>query len=203
MKYKLIPTDIARTSLPQTWHVPRGEKLQGEKVDNIVVQGYDRNNPQRATKGIKSTLYNPICGEEELDVNGFLDEIKDLNIMFNTSVENSTERVQTKFGNFQKGSVLSYQQKLATDYVLNLMEVNDFPNLPVRNVMKDNVSYVLSENQVKKFDSLKLTELESIEMEESTREQSNDPKWHKLRHARITASSSGEIAKRRAGNYCK
>ncbi|XP_048749370.2 uncharacterized protein LOC125661419 [Ostrea edulis] len=198
MKYKLIPTDIARTSLPQTWHVPRGEKLQGEKVDNIVVQGYDRNNPQRATKGIKSTLYNPICGEEELDVNGFLDEIKDLNIIFNTSVENSTERVQTKFGNFQKGSVLSYQQKLATDYVLNLMEVNDFPNLPVRNVMKDNVSYVLSENQLKKFDSLKLTELESIEMEESTREQSNDPKWHKLRHARITASSSGEIAKRRA-----
>jgi hypothetical protein len=48
MKFKLIPTDIARTSMPQTLHFPRGEKLQGEKVDNIVVQGYDRNDPQRA-----------------------------------------------------------------------------------------------------------------------------------------------------------
>jgi hypothetical protein len=65
--------------------------------------------------------------------------------------------------------------------------------------MKDNVSFVLSERQLKKFDSLKLTEVEAIEIEESTRKQSKDPKWHKLRHSRITASSAGEIAKRRAG----
>ena len=199
MKYKLVPTDIAKTSMPQTWHFPRGEKLQGEKVDNIVVQGYDRNDPQKATKGIKSTLFNPICGEEELDVDSFLHEIKDMNIMFNTSVENTDERVQTKFGKFKKGSVISYQQKLSNDYLLNLMEVNDFPNLPVRNVMENNIIYIMNEDQLKKFDSLKVTEVEAIEIEESTRDQSKDPKWHKLRHSRITASTAGEIAKRRAG----
>nr|XP_022300975.1 uncharacterized protein LOC111109184 [Crassostrea virginica] len=106
--------------------------------------GYDRNDPQGATKGIKSTLFNPICGEEELDVDSFLHEIKDMNIMFNTSVENTDERVQTKFGKFKKG----------------------------------------------------LTEVEAIEIEESTRDQSKDP-WT-LRHSRITASTAGEIAKRRA-----
>ena len=79
------------------------------------------------------------------------------------------------------------------------MEVNDFPNLPVRNVMKDNASFVLSENQLNKFDSLKLTEDEAIEIEENTRNQSKDPKWHKLRHSRITALTAGETAKRRAG----
>lgn len=25
---KAIPTDVAKTSLPQTWHIPRGEKNQ-------------------------------------------------------------------------------------------------------------------------------------------------------------------------------
>ena len=92
MRYKIIPTDIAKTSMPQTWHFPRGEKLQGDKVDNIVVQGYDRNDPQRATKGIKSTLYNPICGEEELDVDSFLDNIKDMKTQlrgFKQNLENS------------------------------------------------------------------------------------------------------------------
>lgn len=163
------------------------------------MQGYDRNDPQRATKGIKSTLFNPICGEEELDVDSFLHEIKDMNIMFNTSVENTDERVQTKLGKFKKGSVISYQQKLSNDYLLNLMEVNDFPNLPVRNVMDNNIIYIMNEDQLKKFYSLKVTEVEAIEIEESTRDQSKDPKWHKLRHSRITASTAGEIAKRRAG----
>jgi hypothetical protein len=62
-----------------------------KKVDNIVVQGYDRNDPQRATKGIKSTLYNPVCGEEEFDVDSFLNEIRDMNILFSTSVENTMQ----------------------------------------------------------------------------------------------------------------
>jgi hypothetical protein len=44
--------------------------------------------------------------------------------------------------------------------------------------------------------SLKVTQLHSIEIEESTRLQSADPK---LRKERITAFNAGEIVKRRAG----
>jgi hypothetical protein len=42
MTLEIIPPDVAKTSLPQTWHIPRGPKLHGDKADNIVVQGYDR-----------------------------------------------------------------------------------------------------------------------------------------------------------------
>jgi hypothetical protein len=41
MTLEIIPPDVAKTSLPQTWHIPRGPKLHGDKADNIVVQGYD------------------------------------------------------------------------------------------------------------------------------------------------------------------
>ena len=44
--------------MPQTWHHPRGEKLRGAKVDDIVVQGYDKEKPHIPTKGIRSTLIN-------------------------------------------------------------------------------------------------------------------------------------------------
>ena len=54
--------------MPQTWHHPRGEKLRGAKVDNIVVQGYDKEKPHIPTKGIRSTLYKPILDIVEFDV---------------------------------------------------------------------------------------------------------------------------------------
>ncbi|CAC5376443.1 unnamed protein product [Mytilus coruscus] len=192
-KMKLVPTDIAKTSLPQTWHVPRGQKLHDEKADNIVVQGYDRDDPQRATKGIKSTLYNPIPGNEAINLNDLLVKVKDMDILFDTVVtEHRTELVQTEFGKFPKGSILSYQQKMASDYLLNLIDNNSFLELPLKNVMINNFETVLMK------DSLKVTLLESKEIEEGTRLQSNDPKWHKIRRDRITASHAGEIAKRRA-----
>ncbi|XP_033725197.1 uncharacterized protein LOC117315162 [Pecten maximus] len=64
--------------------------------------------------------------------------------------------------------------------------------------MKTNVPFVLQEQQEKQFQSLTVTELECVEIEESTRSQSRDPMWHKLRSERITAFNAGEIAKRRA-----
>lgn len=200
MKLVLIPTDVAKTSLPQTWHVPRGEKLKGDRVDNLVIQGYDRQDPQRATQGIRSTLYNPSNVGETFNMESFLSDIGDMDILFPTVASKSADMVHTGFGNFPKGSVISYQQKKSSDqdYLLNLIDVNDFPQLPIRNVMETHVPFVLQEPHLKLLQSLTLTEIECVKIEESTRSQSKDPRWHKLRSERLTASNAGEIAKRRA-----
>ncbi|XP_069109084.1 uncharacterized protein [Argopecten irradians] len=197
--FKLIPADVAKTSLPQAWHIPRGEKLHGSKADDVVVYGYDRENPHRPTRGIKSTLYNPLPSDFQQDCDAVLDHFTDMNIMFNTVAGNTSEMVQTKFGRQQKGCVLSYQQKLSSEYLVNFVDVATFPELPVRNTMINNINTVLNEKQTKLFESLKMSQSECQEVEEFTRLQSNDLRWHKIRSQRITASNAGEIAKRRAG----
>ncbi len=197
MNLKVIPTDIAKTSVPQTWHVPRGEKLHGTKADQTVVQGYDRDDPHRATRGIKSTLYNPLPADHEYDVHSFVEGFQNMGLLSNTVFENTVvELVQTDFGKFPKGSVLSYQQTTPNEYVLNLVDFNTFPDLPLRNVMVNDVCSVLNEEQLKVFESLKITDMQCKEIEQNTRLQSSDPKWHKIRSQRITASNAGEIAKR-------
>ena len=51
MNLKGVTSDLAKTSMPQTWHLPRGEKMHGSKADQTVVQGNDRDNPHRAARG--------------------------------------------------------------------------------------------------------------------------------------------------------
>lgn len=40
LKQRVIPADAASTSLPQTWHAPRGQKIGCTTVDNLEVRGY-------------------------------------------------------------------------------------------------------------------------------------------------------------------
>lgn len=64
--------------------------------------------------------------------------------------------------------------------------------------MKNRSPFELKYQQLKKFESLKVTEKEIIEIEQCIRYKSKDPKWHKVRLKRITASSAGEIAKKKS-----
>ena len=59
---KALPEDIAKTSQPQTWHVPRKEQVRGTAVQDIEVHGYSKITPlsERVPRAVKSTLYNPI-----------------------------------------------------------------------------------------------------------------------------------------------
>lgn len=82
-----------------------------------------------------------------------------------------------------------------------MMDFTDFTDLPAKNAMSNNVALVLGETQLKRLEALQVTELESKEIEEDTRLQGNDPKWHKIRKDRITASNVRQIAKRRKGMY--
>lgn len=57
---KVIPNDVANTSLRQTLHIPRGEKIGGSSSDDVKAQGYGTDIPQRQTRRLRSYLYNPI-----------------------------------------------------------------------------------------------------------------------------------------------
>lgn len=51
---------------------------------------------------------------------------------------------------------------MSTDYVINLYDNNDFPNLPLKNVMENRISFGIKDQQLKKFKSLKVTGKKSI-----------------------------------------
>lgn len=51
---------------------------------------------------------------------------------------------------------------MSTDYVINLYYNNEFPNWPLKNVMENRISFGIKDQQLKKFQSLKVTWKESI-----------------------------------------
>lgn len=170
----------AKTFLPQTWHIPSGEKIGGSASTDVTVMECS-SNPRKTTKGIKSTLYNSINTEclplEELC--SALSNI-DKSCIFLSVVdpEHQQKDYGTKFGNFPKGSSLATQQKLHSDYVLIIMDAEEFPPLPVRNVMRtcNSVSVVLDHSRTLKLESLSISDVQANEIEEATRLQSEDRK---------------------------
>ena len=197
---KAIPQDVAKTSLPQTWHRPRGEKIRGEEVQNLTFQGYSKKQlPGNDEKrdGIKSTLYNPIRRSlpplTELH-NSVLITYPDSLILPSLNLTTS-DIVKTKFGDFPKGSVLSYQQKLHGDFVLNVYDGVEFPNLPLQNKIINNYVSSVDEEPVV-IDTLKLSISEIHLLETQTRLQGECELWHKLRSNRITASKVHRIKTR-------
>jgi len=203
-KYKMlgtasIPEDVAKTSQPQTWHQPRGQKIGPQDVHDLELRGYNATTEGQAPKCIKSTLYNPI--RTELPALSVLADklIKvDPKILAIPALQlQSTPLENTKFGLFPRGSAISYQQKLATDCSIDIYDGVSFPLLPVENVMINNMTVVLDCNKSTKFKELFLSRHEIHAFEEKTRLQSNAPLWHKLRLHRITASKIGSIYSRR------
>ncbi|CAG2213957.1 unnamed protein product [Mytilus edulis] len=106
--------------------------------------------------------------------------------------------IETRFGKYPKGSPISYQRKLSSHFILNVLDA-DFPLLPIENLMVNELNPVLDQKKCTSLDSICVTAEESHNIEEITRLQSNDPKWHAIRKDRLTASVAGDIVKRRAG----
>lgn len=204
-KYKMlglrvIPEDIAKTSLPQTWHKPRGQQIQPAEVQSLVVHGYNSKlNYDAPPKAIKTTLYLPISKEEFPSSQELLEslvrEAPECQII--PALQNPLkESVSTKYGSFPKGSPVSYQQKLSSSYIYNIVSPYEVPGLPVKNVMKNNYNTVLTEEKYIKFEDVKLTQQTILKFEKQTKLQSSTPLWHKLRKTRITASKVGKIYSR-------
>jgi len=62
---RALPEDVAKTSLPQTWHQPRGATIRGKAVQEVSVTGYSKtkNAVKEQPTIIKTTLYNPVKGQ--------------------------------------------------------------------------------------------------------------------------------------------
>ncbi|CAC5395493.1 unnamed protein product [Mytilus coruscus] len=101
---KSIPSDILKTSLPQTWHIPRGEKLKGSQVDDVVVCGYNSKSPYRQPCGLRSTLYNPskIDFPPVRELCEAVSKVDNSILMLSVCSGTSQETTDTKFANFQK-----------------------------------------------------------------------------------------------------
>jgi hypothetical protein len=198
--YKALPEDVAKTSQPQTFHLPRGVKITGKAVQDLEVRGYSSKkqapaDPSYIPRNVGSTLYNPIRGEKitwKDHVESF--NAVDANMLILPALKtDDVQLTDSKFGKVPKGSVLSYQQKLETGFVMNVYDGVEFPDLPSSNVMLNLHETVLDELNSTNFINLQLTKQESVRFEKQTRLQSKNPLWYKLRKNRLTASKVGEI----------
>ena len=107
--------------------------------------------------------------------------------------------IESKFGLVPSGSVISYQQKLTTDYshIRNIPQCRDFPDLPTRVIYTPGYTTVLPPKESIYYagEQIKVEECKQIEKE--TRDQSVNPFWHDLRKNRITASKFKRVAARK------
>ena len=160
LNYKALPGDVAKTSQPQTWHMPRGDKIRGKEVQDLEVSGYRKSDLDResAPRTVKSTLYNPIRGEsvDWKSKHDILSESAD-DLLILPALQNfDAPLVNTKFGQFPKGSVLTYHQPLESNCIINIYDGVVFPDLPFTNLMQNEFMFTLSESQIVKFEGLKL-----------------------------------------------
>ena len=197
---KALPDELTCTSLPQMWSVPRERKIANKAVQDILVkkpqQGADYN------KFVKSTLYSPTTAYPMMTaeiVSALQPHPLVATILPPASRMTSISPVATSFGNVAQGSILSYQQKLSKEYVINDYSCTFFPDLPLETASErftNNISVCLTAEKQATLDSLTVTRENAIELEQKTILQSSSDTWFHLREKRITASKFGRVAKR-------
>ena len=202
---KAIPTDVAKTSLPMTFHAPRGPQIPSKKVEDIKAKSHaGKEIEEKDRRCCSSTLYNAVSGPMP-DLTCLANQFKQLDpsIGIIPALETpAPSQVLSRFGQVAKGSVLGMQQQLESSYVINIFDNVEFPPLPYQNCMVIEYSFVLNQCETIEFESIHITADESSQFQELTMSQSDDPLWYKLRANRITASKVGSIKSRR-GNFEK
>lgn len=198
---KSLPDQLTCTSLPQMWSVPRQKKIANKAIQDVMVK-----KPQAGadyTKFVKSTLYSPTTAYPLMH-SEIMTSLKPQPLMATVlppaSKMTSISPVATSFGNAAQGSVLSYQQKLSKEYIINDYSCTFFPDLPLETAVErftNNVPVCLSAEKQAALDSLGVTRDTAIKLEQQTISQSNNETWYHLREKRITASKFGKVAKRK------
>ena len=208
-----LPDDVACTSKAQSWHKPRGEKIKGQEVQSLEVVKFakkkkpdiDATYDEQEFKAVKSTLYDPLR-KQEFDFEHLKHNIEeaapDFMILPALKQMEKIPKITTKFGPCAKGSVIATQQQLQVEYVVNIYDGVQYPALPCENNnrMVNMFAFVPSLKQLGILEDISVSLRKAHIFEAKTYSQSKSALWHKLRKYRITASTVGEIAKRRA-NY--
>lgn len=198
--HQTLPDELTCTSMKQRWSIPRGKKIQQKEIQDVLVK-----KPQLGAsynRYIKSNLYSPSAMYRTLrkeNIYGLTPQPLFATILPNQERLSSVTFVPSKFGNVPKGCVLSYQQKMSSDYVINNFTCTGFPQLPIESAEQrfcNSVSICLNRNQQAIFDSLAVTTEVSHKVQELTITQSSSDLWHLLRKKRITASKFGIVARR-------
>ena len=198
--HQTLSDDLACTSMKQPWR----KKIEPKQIQNVLVK-----KPQLGksfNKYIKCNLYSPSPMYGTMTKEHFNSlQPKPLFATLVPSEQDlrSVSFVPSKFGNVPKGCLISYQQKMSSDYVINDFTGTAFPELPLESAkdrFENNVSVCLEANQQALFDSLSVTSEISLKVQEQTITQSSSETWHLLWKKRITASKFGPVA-RRVSNF--
>ena len=196
---KVIPNDVAKTSLPQEWHQPRGDRICPKPIDDVTVYGMTS---AKRTRGISSTLFNP-CSEIP-DHNILLKSLSSIALtQVSTAVPPTSEKapVKTKFGYFPFGSTLAHQQQESSLIIQNIYDAPSFPHLPDKDFMYQNYNFPLTYAQTLLLHDITVNKQQAHELQEATQMQSESQLWSKLRSKRLTASKAGEIFKYTKGMF--
>ena len=203
---KTVPAIPSRTSLPQEWHKPRTAGVAPECSQEIQLRKPElklNKGRKRSFDGVKSSLYNPISSNfpPKKFIDNFQREIlcNFLETQFSSLFPSDASYIESKFGLVPNGSVISYQQKLATDYshIKNIPQWRDFPDLPTRVISTLGYTTVLPTKESIYYAGEQITLEETRRIEKETRDQSDNPYWHDLRKKRITASKFKRVAARK------
>ena len=198
--HRTLSDDLACTSMKQPWR----KTIEPKQTQNVLVK-----KPQLGTsfnKYIKCNLYSPSPMYGTMTKEHFNSlQPKPLFATLVPSEQDlrSVSFVPSKFGNVPKGCLISYQQKMSSDYVINDFTGTAFPELPLESAkdrFENNVSVCLEANQQALFDSLSVTSEISLKVQEQTITQSSSESWHLLRKKQITASKFGTVA-RQVSNF--
>ena len=123
LNLKTVPVIPSKTSVPQEWHKPRTAGVSTECSQDIHVRKpkFKSNiGGKRSFDGVKSSLYNPITSD--FPPKKFIEDFQSEMIsnfpdtQFSKLFSSSATYTKSHFGLVPHGSILSYQQKLATDY---------------------------------------------------------------------------------------
>lgn len=171
--HKSIPDELTCTMMKQRWSVPRGKKIEPTQIQDVLVK-----KPQMGavySKYIKSTIYSPATmygtlTKETFD--GLEPQPLFANIVPSVNELSSVSFVPCKFGDVPKGCVLSYQQKLSTEYIINDFTCTGFPVIPLDSAelgFQNNFSgFPLNAKQQAAIQSLAVTPEACLKVQEQT-----------------------------------
>lgn len=208
-EFENVPEEVACTSKSRQWGIPGQSGLSKKPAMARTVKKLGDK------RGISCTLYDARMNESRSDIKIRTLELQaklqedDERIGFAHCIDMSlTETTSTKFGEFPVGSTLSHQLSPLGSSNINVLTnisaidncnytTHQFTSLPLSFIPQDHVAvpteWGLLEKEVEYFETIRVSEADSFQIEKETILQSRCVKWHDIRKQRITSSNAHKV----------